>query len=270
METMGGSADAIVTQLRSDVQAALHAVSIAEAFDRRASDALSQMTDRESAAKFMTDYVLLRGGEPSRETLATFVRDHFIGRDQADLLALVSAMGPADIERTFEIAAETTKPYEIAVALALGIDIYLCQESVNSIEGYDEVTNEIAERYPLFGFEGFRQILAAQMAQCDAFEKHPRDGYLDPVVSDIPTLVLNGTLDVQTSMHWGALAAETLSNARNYIIPEAGHGTIIYQDCVKDIAAAFTNDPAAVLDVSCIDTLQPKFVLPGDPLPWAG
>ena len=110
---------AIVTRLRSDVQAALQSVSIAEAFDRRASDALSQMTDREAAAKFMTDYVLLRDGEPSREALAVFVRDHFIGRDQADLLALVSAMGSADIERTFEIAAETTKPYEIAVALAL-------------------------------------------------------------------------------------------------------------------------------------------------------
>ena len=267
MQTMGGSADAIVSQLRSDIEAGLETASIAEAFDRRASDALSQMTDRDAAAKFMTDYVLLRGGEPSREALADFVRDHFVGRDQTDLLALVSAMGPVDIQRTYEIAADTTKPYEIAVALALGINIYICQESANTIEGYDKVTNEIAKRYPLFGFEGFRQSLAAQMAQCDAFDKHPREGYLDPVVSDIPTLVLNGTLDTQTSMNWGALAAETLGNSRNYIIPEAGHGTIIYQDCAKDIAAAFTNDPEAELDVSCIDTLQPKFILPDDPLP---
>lgn len=86
-------------------------------------------------------------------------------------------------------------------------------------------------------------------------------------MSDIPTLVLNGTLDTQTSMHWGAEAADGLTNARNYIIPEAGHGSIMYQPCAQDIATAFVNDPAASLDTSCIDEILPPFVLSDDPLP---
>ena len=267
MTSLGKAADAVVTQLRSDLQAALQSVSVAEAFDRRASLALREMTDREAAARFMTDYTVMRSGERTKEALAEFVRKNFTGPDQADLLALVSAMGPEDIERTFSIAAQTTKQYEVAVAKAIGFDIYICQESFNSLEGFDKVTQEIAKRYPLFGDPFFRRAAAGPISQCASFEKHPREGFLDPVVSDIPTLVLNGTLDTQTSMHWGALAAERLSNARNYIIPEAGHGTIIYQSCARDIAAAFTNDPGAELDVSCIDTLKPKFILPDDPLP---
>lgn len=267
MRTLGTSADAVVRQLRGDLNATLRSVSVAEAFDRRASEALREMTDREAAARFMTDYTVMRSGPPSREALETFVREHFTGQDQAELLALVAAMGPADIERTFAIAAETTRPYEIAVAKAIGFDIYICQETDNSLEGYDRVTKEIAARYPIFGDEDLRKIATGAIDQCAYFEKHPREGFLDPVVSDIPTLALNGTLDTQTSMHWGALAAQTLGNARNYIIPEAGHGTIIYQSCARDIAAAFTNDPTAELDVSCIETLQPKFVLPDDPLP---
>lgn len=266
MKSLGEAADSIVTQLRSDVQAEMQSVSIAEAFDRRASMALREMTDREAAARFMTDYTLMRSAEPSRETLADFVRSNFTGPDQGDLLSLVSAMSTADVARTFEIAAQTTKPYEIAVAKAVGFDIYICQESSNSMEGFDKVAQEIAKRYPLFGDPYFRQAAAGPISQCASFEEHQREGFQDPVVSDIPTLVLNGTLDTQTSMHWGALAAETLGNVRNYIIPEAGHGTIIYQGCARDIAAAFTNNPAAELDVSCIDELEPKFILPDAPL----
>jgi hypothetical protein len=44
----------------------------------------------------------------------------------------------------------------------------------------------------------------------------------------------------------------------------AGHGTIAYQPCANDIAAAFVNDPTAELDTSCIAGLTPKFVMPDD------
>jgi pimeloyl-ACP methyl ester carboxylesterase len=267
MQSLSEASDAVVTQLRSDVQAAVRSASVAEAFDRRASQALREMTDRKSAARFMTEYTMMRSGEPSKKALADFVSNNFSGVDKADLLALVSAMKPEDVERTFRIAAQTTKKYEIAVAKAVGFDIYICQESSNSLEGFDRVTKKIAERYSIFGDPYFRTAATGTLDQCAYFEKFPRKGFMDPVVSNIPTLVLNGTLDTQTSMHWGALAAKTLSNARNYIIPEAGHGTIIYQSCARDIAAAFTNDPNAELNVSCIDTLQPKFILPDDPLP---
>ena len=102
---------------------------------------------------------------------------------------------------------------------------------------------------------------------CDSFGKHPRPGFQDPVVSDTPVLALNGLRDPQTSWRWGSVAVETLKNGRNYVIPEAGHGSLMYQPCANDISVAFINNPTAKLDTSCIDRIKVKFVLPDDPLP---
>lgn len=269
MAQLSGSADATIARLRQTLGTTTKKLNVADAFDQRASEALAGMTDRASVAAFVSDYAALRAGAHDRAALTTFVETHFTGPDHTDLSALIAMMGPDDIARTFRIAAESTRPYEIAVERAIGLDLYICQESVpfNSIEKYDEVNAPLAAKYPLFGDDFFRNTIQYQLAQCDAFEQTTREAFFDPVRSDIPTLVLNGTLDVQTSMHWGARAAESLTNARNYIIPEAGHGTISYQPCAKDIAVAFVNDPGAELDVSCIDGLSPRFILPDDPLP---
>ncbi len=45
-----------------------------------------------------------------------------------------------------------------------------------------------------------------------------------PVVSDIPTLILAGGMDQNTPAFWGRLAGETLSNSRYVEAPQAGHG----------------------------------------------
>ena len=82
----------------------------------------------------------------------------------------------------------------------------------------------------------------------------------------MPVLALNGLLDIQTSWKWGELAVETLGDARNLVIPEAGHGTIAYQPCAADISLAFLNYPAAELDTACIEGLAPDFVMPDEPL----
>ena len=42
-----------------------------------------------------------------------------------------------------------------------------CQESDNSIEGYDKVTAAIGKRYPIFGEQFFRDRIAAQKAPTD-------------------------------------------------------------------------------------------------------
>lgn len=257
-------------QLRGDLIAGLDTLSVAEAFDKRLSEAVTHLPDPTAAASaILADYTLMRAGEPSQKALQSFVAEHFDGVDEEELLSLIALMSDEDVAHIWDIAASATRPYEIMVATILGTAIYQCQEAVpfNSMAGYDRVTAPLAEKYPLFGIPNFRAQIEATLAPCELFEPRPREGFHELVRSDIPTLVLNGTLDIQTSMHWGAEAAEGLSNARNYIIPEAGHGSIIYQQCAKDIAAAFVNDPSAKLNVSCIDDLQPKFILPDDPLP---
>ncbi len=84
----------------------------------------------------------------------------------------------------------------------------------------------------------------------------------DPVTSDIPTLVLWGYNDTQTSMKDALLAAESLTNAQAVGLPEAGHGALVFSKCARDIGRAFIDRPGAPVNVACTEAQKPKFVLP--------
>jgi pimeloyl-ACP methyl ester carboxylesterase len=93
-----------------------------------------------------------------------------------------------------------------------------------------------------------------QTGQADPLENQP-------VVSDIPTLLMSGEYDPATPPHWGELAAETLSHSTHIIIPGAGHSVIDVDACPLGIALAFLDDPNAALDTSCVATLSFRFVI---------
>jgi pimeloyl-ACP methyl ester carboxylesterase len=259
-------ARAAIERLKADLAEDEKATSVAEAFDARATTAALQMDDQDAVLALLRDYALLQTVEPGREPLIAWVNDHFSGQDHEDLLTLIAAMTPADIKWTFDnIDSDATK-YQNVLRGEINVYFYACQEDIpwNSREGYERRIDELAERYPFFvalrGAQGFYD-------NCEGIEPQPRPGFQTPVVSDVPVLSLNGLKDTQTSWKWGAVAVETLENGRNYVIPEAGHGSIAYQTCPNDISVAFLNDPTAELDVSCIDKIKVDFVMPDDPLP---
>lgn len=78
----------------------------------------------------------------------------------------------------------------------------------------------------------------------------------------MPVLALNGKVDTSTAPVWGARAVETFSNAANVMVPEAGHGTILFSQCARDIAAAFIEDPEGDLDTSCVEDERIPVLLP--------
>ncbi len=80
-----------------------------------------------------------------------------------------------------------------------------------------------------------------------------------PTVSDIPTLILNGSFDAQTAASNGAHVAGSLSNSTNVIIRGAAHGTFFASPCAAGLITSFFDDPAA-LDTTCVaDVKPPKF-----------
>ncbi|GGG83104.1 hypothetical protein GCM10011415_36150 [Salipiger pallidus] len=254
----------VITRLRSDLATDTDAVSVAEAFEIRSTEAARALSDADAKAAMLRDYALLQTTEPARAPLLSWVDTHFAGSDQSDLRQLVLAMSDTDLSRTFEIADEQATIYELLLASKLGVEIYACQEDVpwNSLEGLRARMEEVGARFPFLAAEENVADVIATFEDCAAFTQSPREGFHEPIVSDIPTLVLNGTLDIQTSWRWGGVAAETLSRAHNYIVPEAGHGSIAYQPCANDISVAFLNAPDAVPDTSCLATLTPHFILP--------
>jgi hypothetical protein len=85
----------------------------------------------------------------------------------------------------------------------------------------------------------------------------------EPVVSDIPTLLMSGRFDPITPPAFAAAAAATLSNATNIVDPTAAHGVAFQNPCVNAIMADFLNNPDTPPDTACLAGLEmPNYVPP--------
>ncbi len=86
----------------------------------------------------------------------------------------------------------------------------------------------------------------------------------DPVVSDIPTLLLSGRFDPVTPPAFAAVAAAGLSNATNLVDPTAAHGVAFQNECVNGIILDFLADPGAPPDSRCLAAAEPPAFVPPD------
>ena len=87
----------------------------------------------------------------------------------------------------------------------------------------------------------------------------------EPLVSDIPTLVLEGQFDPVTPPEYGRLVAENLSNSYFFEFPGVGHD-VLANGCARSIIGAFVNDPTQAPDAACFGEMPGVvFDLPREP-----
>ncbi len=85
-----------------------------------------------------------------------------------------------------------------------------------------------------------------------------------PVVSDLPTLVLSGEYDPITPPDYGKLVAQTLSKSYFFEFPGVGHGVVPSSACALGMALVFLADPATSPDSTCLaEVKEPDFLVPG-------
>ncbi len=103
-----------------------------------------------------------------------------------------------------------------------------------------------------------------QFADCAIWDVPAADAIEnEPVVSDIPTLLLSGAYDPITPPSWGDEAATYLLVSTHVVFPDMGHGTVDIRPCPTQIALAFLADPWMTPDTSCVDQLgPPEFWVP--------
>ncbi len=86
----------------------------------------------------------------------------------------------------------------------------------------------------------------------------------DPVISDIPTLVLEGEFDPVTPPEYGELVAGYLSNGYYFEFPGVGHD-VLSNSCAREVAGAFIDDPTRAPDATCISEMPGvTFDIPGE------
>ncbi len=89
----------------------------------------------------------------------------------------------------------------------------------------------------------------------------------EPLVSDIPTLVLEGEFDPVTPPEYGQLVAGYLSNAYFFEFPGIGHDVNGVSECARSMTAQFLDDPTTVPDDACITAMSGVvFDLPREPV----
>lgn len=123
-----------------------------------------------------------------------------------------------------------------------------------------------SEDYPLYQDKNFaesNQFLHSQMVQryaevCAQIPKAtmPAD-YWEPVVSNLPVLVLSGAVDPVTPPHWAAQVMAGLTNATQVVAP-GGHHIITGEGCIAQLIAVFINrGNGQQLEQQCAQQIQP-------------
>jgi pimeloyl-ACP methyl ester carboxylesterase len=242
----------VIEELRDEIDAGRNYGPVATLFDGELEKALTAAAagDAAKAESSVSDYVALQNTVPSKESLSAFVTAHTAGEARARLLALIDSMSDAELAGYFAIIQRDAEKSEIGFFDNLYLFNYACQEDIpfNTLEGYRTFT--ASQKYPFIG-DVYDPLAEMVFGVCKEFTPQQRENWQVPVVSDIPTLSIGGLYDTQTPASWSRMAVEKLSNAQVFMIPEAGHGSLLYQPCVEDMGVAFINNPQRKLSDAC-------------------
>jgi pimeloyl-ACP methyl ester carboxylesterase len=204
----------------------------------------------------------------TRESLQTFIEESFAGDTQTAtreaLLAVLAALSDAAVARVFSIMANSVDV----------IDIYtigLNQPTFNSVECNEEapfedfsnvIANAQALEIPELAY-GAISFMAEQFATCEFWPSGRADDIeSEPVVSDIPTLIMAGNYDFQTPVSWNRSAFVNLSSSFYAQFPSSGHGVIAQSQCAKDVAREFIDTPFKQPNTGCTADLWPIWAMP--------
>jgi len=148
--------------------------------------------------------------------------------------------------------------------MSIGMQLsVLCSEDAARVTQSDV---QQAAAGTLFGLH----LLSNQLKACEMWPRGEVDGsYYEPVVSDVPALVLSGDLDPVTPPAWGEAVVKSLKNGRHITVPGTGHG-VIATSCGQRLIQDFLDSAASgPLDASCVGSIKrpPFFVTPAGPDP---
>ncbi len=96
--------------------------------------------------------------------------------------------------------------------------------------------------------------------ECPVLDLDPADpSMMDPVVSDVPVLIMEGDFDAATAPEWVDLVTPGLSAGQVVRFPFTGHSVYGKSDCAPAVMDAFLADPTKPVDASCTASIDLTF-----------
>ena len=199
--------------------------------------------------------------EITARSFAAIVRNVLYDPDVTALLPLTIAQLEKGDARGFLAQADAlTKSTEVAEGMHLSV---YCGEEFDRLSsgGGARAASALplSQAEELFG----GQLVEGYAKSCAGWPRGEVNASLfQPVVSDVPVLILSGALDPVTPPEFGDQVGKTLSNARHVVAPGASHG-VSARGCAAKVIARFIDKALpADLDAACIETPgRPAFFL---------
>lgn len=114
---------------------------------------------------------------------------------------------------------------------------------------FEDTKESLTMKYP--DFISFNSGYNTQL--CDIWRPEIANKEIfEPVVSDVPILVLSGEFDPVCPPLFGTITAKTLTNSTLIIVPAASHAAIHADDCLRKIANDFILNPRKKLPTRCV------------------
>ena len=176
--------------------------------------------------------------------------------------------------RFLSYASETQAliPLLVHEALTSGDLSRLASQAILVMTGLDEMLAKgmelsvmCSEDYPFIDFSAdYSDSLMGNLLleivglQCKIW---PHEGvseaFHQPVVSDLPVLLMSGERDPVTPPHYAAQTAETFPNSLNLVARGRSH-SVMKNICLRDITAAFIEKGSVDdLDTACVEHIKP-------------
>lgn len=236
---------------------------LAQRLDKAMTDAIVGTRSKEDMLRFAAAYAALARQSPDRATLRALIEGHLPAADISPTLALLDQLTDGDVAEVFAAVSKEARTIYKPIVDMLDLMVVACTEDIpfNSREQMQAVVDGLK-----FKFLAKSSNVDDSLYQLCPYitPALPFPGFHDAVKSDIPTLVMYGFNDTQTSTEEALLAAAGLGRSTALGFPEAGHAALVFSQCAKDIGMAFVERPGEPLATGCIETLKPRFILPSD------
>ena len=221
-------------------------------------DLQARLVGGEDQVDLMEDLITL-SVVPNRgvaaQNLIDYADEHLSAEAAAAANAVVAQMTHDDVRKTMwsiqDVAMRLGNPEARTASVVQ-------QSAVNCAEDTAFTSPEEAQAY--LDASPFPQLLTLSVEinnmlfkGCEFYPKPLDESVAAPVMSDIPTLVFQQALDVQTPLSWAQDILKNLKTGYYVEWPNMGHVAAGHDNlgCSGDIAAAFLDNPAQAPNASC-------------------